>query len=199
MRTSIFPALAVILLMITSCKDNEQPSANKSVSDSTKINKAYFPVLDFLKGDIRMVDSFSAGIQKYTIIDGKTDSSYIPLEEFNRIAKEFLPEDLSTETFEKNYKETSFFDQSTQLYTFTYSTDNKDLDVQRVDVLINNTQGFDKVKSVYIEKYIISADTSTVKKMYWKAGRSLLINSETIRASNNPELKQLRVVWRNWD
>ena len=188
-----------MLSMIISCKNNEQPPATQNVSDSTATNKAYFPVLDFLKGDIRLVDSLSAGIQKYTVIDGKTDSSYIPLEEFNRIAKEFLPEVLNKEPFEKNYKETSFFDQSTQLYTFTYSTDNKDLDVQRVDVLINNGEGFDKVKSVYIEKYIISADTSTVKKMYWKAGRSLLINSETIRASNNPEQKQLRVVWRHWD
>ena len=199
MRTSIFPALAVILGMIIGCKDNEQPPVNQNVPDSTKTNKAYFPVLDFLKGEIMMVDSLSAGIQKYIVKDSKSDSSYIPLEEFKRIAKEFLPEDLNSEAFEKNYKETAFFDQTTHLYTFTYSTDNKDLDVQRVDVLVNNGEGFDKVKSVYIEKYIISADTSTVKKMYWKAGRSLLINSETIRASGNPELQQLKVVWRNWD
>jgi hypothetical protein len=199
MKTSFFAA--ILIFFLAACKENNPASSaeSKDTADSTKTAKVYFPVLDFLKGEIRDVDSFASGIRKYTTINNKTDSGFIKPASFKAIAGEFLGDDLKKENFEKNYKESSFFDQTTQSYTFTYSTENRDLAVQRVDVLVNPGEGFDKVKSVYLEKHSENKDSSVLKKMYWKAGESFMINSQIIIGSSDPVMKQEKVVWKDWN
>lgn len=194
--------IAIFLVGLFACGDSGSGTdAATSTKDSAKQDstlaaaKAYFPVTDFLKGEIRNVDSFSSGIKKYNTVKSKTDSTYIPIDVFKQLAADFISPDLDKANFEKNYKETSFFDQTTQSYTFTYSTDDQALSIQRVDVLVNPGDGFDKVKSVYLEKHSDSKDSSVLKKMYWKAGNSFSVTSQTIVGSAEPIIRQQKVIW----
>lgn len=168
-----------------------------SAVDSTKEEKAYFPVQDYIKSEIRQVDSLPVGIMKYTTgQDGAVDSGYIKHEEFHQLAQEFLSPILERESFEKQYSENSFFDNTTQYASFLYSAIDKSLPVQRIDVLAKPEDVvYNKVRSIYMEKRFERADSSVIQKLYWKAGQNFQINTEIRTAKPEVISRQVKVVW----
>jgi hypothetical protein len=184
-----------LIFLFQACHEksaNQEPPAKEE-------KKNFFPVADYLRSEISYVDSLPLGIMKYDIEPGKRDSGYIKTNEFDNLAKEFLPEELTDSLFSKDFTETSFLDQTTQSITFTYAPINGSNSLRRVDVLASPNPGFEKVKSIYLEKTINKKDTTVVKKMFWKAKRSFQVITIT-QAGNQPAISsQLKVVWDDRD
>jgi hypothetical protein len=179
----------LLIAAFCSCKNNTQ----KTGSQDQKKN--FFPVNAFIQNEINEVDSLPIAITKYNIQDNKTDTTYIQSPEFNQMAKEFICEDLKPENFEKEFSETSFIDETTHAATFTYSTKNSKLDVQRVDVLATSGDGMNKVSSIYLEKFMHKGDTAITKKLLWRAKTSFQIVT-SMQVSDKPAtVKQLKLVW----
>jgi hypothetical protein len=188
-----------LIALLSGCADQiESPLPEAQLPDSTNKAKQFFPVLDYLKGELNNVDSFATAIKLYTTTNGKTDSTMIQVAQFNGIMQEFLPPELSKENFEKYYSESSFYDQTTQTSTFTYATKNDDLEFHRIDVLVQGSESYDKVSSIYMEKFIGGEDSSMIKKMLLVGGKSLMINSETTVGNNKPVTRQEKYVWKDW-
>src|SRR6188768_2423731 len=100
-----------------------------------------------------MVDSLKLPVLKITSANDHQDTVLLSIDEFRELAREFLQPDFSDPSNKKKYKESSFADQSIPSVTLTYSTPDKELEVQRIDVIIDPNPEFnDKVKSIYIEK-----------------------------------------------
>ena len=176
---------------------NAAPDAD-SLARKDSMSNAFFPVGDYLMTEILHVDSLPVAIVRYTTQKGRTDSAFISPAEFNTLAKEFLVTEFRDGSFEKNYQESSFMDKTTRQSTFTYSTVNRDLPLQRVDVLVAPgaaRNGSNEVKSIYLEKTFISGDTATLKKMFWKAGRNFQIITLINVHGKPPVDKQMKVVW----
>ncbi|HTQ64596.1 MAG TPA: hypothetical protein VMI12_07340 [Puia sp.] len=184
------------LFLIPACKNGEQ---KKDTPPPQEEKKDYFPVVDYIKSEIDYVDSLPAAIKKYTIRNGIKDSMFIKAADFDQLAKIFLPAELNNPGFEKDFTETSFFDQTTGLLTFTYATKNKKSLLQRVDVLLTPSAGlstgFNKVKSVYMEKLENKNDTLSTQKMYWRAKKSFDIISILQPENQSPISDQVKVVW----
>ncbi len=141
------------------------------------------------------VDSFPIATMKYIIRNGRTDSGYIQLTEFNELALQFLLPEFKDGSFEKNYTENSFADGAAQSVTFTYSPTDQPLPLQRVDVVTGaGTQG-NLVQSIYMEKTRVAGDTAILQKMYWQAGRNFQIISMIRVKGQRPVQQQIRVVW----
>src|SRR5687768_13703775 len=117
--------LAFSFMFLMGCHETENQSIPTKTSDSTEEVKAYFPVQDYIKSEIRQVDSMPVGIMKYTIQNGSVDSGYIKPDEFRQLAQQFLSPVLEKGSFEKGFSENSFFDNTTQYSSFTYSPVNK--------------------------------------------------------------------------
>jgi hypothetical protein len=182
------------------CNDTDEGPRTSQNNDSTQKAKAYFPVIDFIKSEIRFVDSLPVGIMKYTTENNITDSGYIELAEFHRLAQEFLHADLTREAFENNYSETSFFDNTTQYASFLYLSNKKNVKVNRVDVLARPEDVvYNKVNSIYMEKNIENRDSSTTQKLYWKAGKNFQINTEIRKPNQEAITRQVKVVWNTWN
>lgn len=142
-----------------SCSDQEKRHVGQ---DEQKPD--IFPVNSFLAEQIHFVDSLQLPVFKYTTINEIKDSILISIQEFKILANEFMLPDITHPSLSRFYKETSFADQSIPNVTLTYSTSDKDLEVQRMDVIINpNPVLNDKVKSIYIEKISKRNDTSWQK------------------------------------
>lgn len=187
----------LLLALLAGCADDVEiphPEAAQ-LPDSTNKAKQFFPILDYLKGELRYVDSFGAAIKQYITVDGKTDSGYVQVDQFRNTMQEFLPVELSKENFEKYYSESSFYDETTQSSTFTYSTKNDDLEFHRIDVLVQGTESYDRVSSIYMEKFTGNNDSSVIKKMLLVGGKMVVINSETTVRKSKPVLKQEKLVW----
>ncbi len=65
---------------------------------------------------------------------------------------QFVVPEFRNGQFEKDFTETSFIDNATQAATFTYSTTDKDLPLQRVDVITVPHGANHQMKSVYLER-----------------------------------------------
>lgn len=172
---------------------SQRDSLTEVKSDTTR--NAFFPVADFLEAEIRSVDSVPLAKKKFTIRNGHTDSIFLELPEFNRLALQFVPQELADGSFEKNFTETSFQDQATRSITFTYAPSNPNTELQRVDVLTVPGNRSMEVKSVYLEKIHKSGDSVILQKMFWRAQRGFeiatLIHIKGIQAGE----EQIRVVW----
>lgn len=190
----------LMVLVYVGCNSAEVQPETSQIRDSTQDVKEYFPVLDFIRSEIRFVDSLPIGIMKYTTQDGKTDSGYIKLDEFHQLAQEFLPSDLNKEAFESNFSETSFFDNTTQYSSFLYASTRKNSNVSRIDVLVKpENVVYNKVKSIYMEKFSENADSAVIKKLYWKAGQNFQINTEIRTPKQEVAARQIKVVWNPWN
>jgi hypothetical protein len=157
------------------CGNHQQPvnpSQQDSLQQTDSSKNSFIPVAEFLETEILHVDSVPLALRKYTTVNGRTDSAFIEVPEFNRLALQFLPTGLHDGSFEKNFTETSFMDKSTRSIMFTYSTTIKDQPLRRVDVQTIAGNGSQKVKSIYLEKNRVSGDSLILEKLYWRAGKS---------------------------
>jgi hypothetical protein len=190
--------LAVAALLFLACGDKNPATTETSPSnDTVSTPQKYFPVMDFLKSQIAAVDSLPVGLMRYRTTSSLSDSGYIQREEFRKLAAEFVPAALNDSTFKKEFKETSFVDQSTGSATFFYSTANSAIDLKRVDVLTEKTDTYDKVKSIYLEKSWSKGDSLITKKLFWKPERSFQVITQVSKTSGDPETELIKVVWDN--
>jgi hypothetical protein len=178
--------------IIIACKNKKQDHAD---AEQPGASSSWLPVSDFLKSEIRYVDSLPGGIMLYQTKDKKTDTAYIDMKKFDSLAKEFLPEDLKPDLFQKNYSEASFMDQTNHISTFQYTPRNNNQEVKRVDVMTGEENGFDKIKSIYLEQSFSKNDSSVIKKMYWTTKRKFSITTISGKAGQPPVISQVNVVW----
>jgi hypothetical protein len=186
--------LIIILIgstILHSCK-NEKPS---STTPEQKEIRNYFPVAGFLKGQIHYADSLPSAMLKLATKNNKSDSVYISRSEFDNLAHDFIFPELEQNIFEKEFKESSFVDQTTQSAIFTYSSDNNKLQLQRVDVLATPDELYSKVKSIFMQAAINKNDTIIVKKLYWQANKYFQVSTITMLPNQSKIISQVKVVW----
>jgi hypothetical protein len=185
-------------IFLTACDNHQQPadtSKQDSLSQADSGRNAYIPVAAYLEAEILHVDSVPLALKRYRTLNGTTDSAFIQVPEFNQLALQFLPTELHDGSFEKNFTESSFADQSTQSIMFTYSTKVSDQSLRRVDVQTVTGNGSQKIKSIYEEKKHTSGDSLILEKMYWRTGKSFqIVTMTTVKGKPTVE-QQLKVVW----
>ena len=184
-------------VLVCSCNGpgQQQPTSQDTTTAKADTPKTYIPVTDYIRGEIKKLDSLPVGILKRSTVGSKTDSGYIKLEQFRQLAQQFLAPELERGRFERSFAESSFYDQSTELLTFTYQATDPASIVRRVDVLISPSLTLDKVKSIYLEKAWKSGDTAINSKLYWKAGASFQVATEKVAAQQVLPMEQLKVIW----
>jgi len=186
----------MLLLSAAACHQKD-PSSQSASSNADSTRKSFFPVAGIIQSEISYLDSTPLAIRQYLIQDNKTDSAFINLPTFHKLAQEFIPSELTEGNFEKNFSEKSFIDETTRSATFTYSTPDKDLPLQRVDVLVGppGSDGANQLKSIYMEEYFHRGDTLVGKKLLWKAKKNFLIITTLQLPGKPPDIRQVRVVW----
>ena len=186
-----------VIVIALACNNQVEQQQDKGQA----LQKAeIFPVKSFFAGQIHLVDSLQLPVFKYVTHDNKTDSMLISLSEFSILASEFMEPDISLPSLSQYYKETGFADQSIPSVTLNYSTTNKDLETQRMDVVINpNPVLNDKVKSIYIERITNSKNASVLKKLYWKANKHFQIITFMQSGNQQATISRLKVVWDNFE
>lgn len=197
MKFSILFCLSAALFVACSNHQQPAPSSNDSLAraDSGAGKNAFFPVADYLEAEIRAVDSAPLAKKKFTLHQGRTDSAFIEVREFDQLARQFIPRELADGSFEKDFSETSFQDKATQSITFTYSPIGPNTELQRVDVQTVPGARSMEVRSVYLERLRKSGDSVILQKMYWRTQHNFsiatLLHVKGIQAGE----EQVRVVW----
>jgi hypothetical protein len=197
LRTVSFFAGCVLLL--SACGNHQPPAPATDITpkaDTT--NEKFFPIASYLQSEIRYVDSTPLAILKRETVNNRTDSAFLTPAAFHALASSFLVPELDETNLEKNYTESSFGDKTTGYLSFTYAPKDKEhAALRRVDVVVAAGEGFDKVKSIYLERATRASDTLVMKKMYWQARHSFLVITSLQLPGKTAEVRQLKVVWNN--
>ena len=177
-------SLAVFLcIYFLACK-NDKTYDNKDVS--------FFPIAGNINADLKELDSLPLGVNKYTTINDKTDTSTASKEELAAMAKQMITPDISSPELKKFYKETVFYDNSSDFLTMSYTTESDKPVVRKIDVLIR--QETSKLRSIYVEKLEQRNDSIVNTRMVWTAGKSLQVITMTGHKGNEQN-STVKYVW----
>ena len=184
------PVLAVFLVL-AGCQ--EKPAEQNAYIP-------YFPVNAFLQEQLHLIDSLQPPTTLYTESAGDSSIQGIALADCRALAAPFLQYDISKSPLHEQYKEESFADQSNPAITFTYTTADSTLPLQRMDVVLKpDPVKADQVKSIYMEKFYQQGDSAITEKLYWKADRFF----QVIRTAEGPggenKTTRQKVVWNPAD
>jgi len=180
-------ALAVMILM-SSCKSKKEESTN------------FVSVVSLIRKDVAHVDTSLYSIIKIVYTDTlHQDTTYIPREEFEAVAKEFLETpDLSDKKVAARYKEEPpFHDQMMNRVILTYVPINPDKEeFKKQELLATPVPGQDaKINNIIITREISTRDSFLQKKMLWQINKSFQIVSVS-QKPGKPELTTTtRVIW----
>jgi hypothetical protein len=185
-----YPVVCLFLLslLISRCKHNDK-SGGVNEADSTR----FFQVTRFIKNDIDEVNKTPYFIFKVEVQNGKTDSTAINTATFNRLSAPFLKPDLNEEDLKPKYKESIFEDQTTKSFTISYSSLDKQLEIQNVEVLLKDDG--ETVKRIFVRKFFNYPDSSAIEQLSWKPGESFQINRSVQKKDGSESNRQTTVVW----
>ncbi len=114
----------------------------------------FIPVLSFIQSQVANVDTSLYSIRKIVYVDSlRSDTTYIPREEFKKEAHDFLMmTDISLSEYADRYTETKNYDETINRVLITYiPVDPSKEDIQRQEVLIkHNEVSGDKISSIII-------------------------------------------------
>ena len=162
-------------------------------------NAQFFPVVSYLNSQVAHVDTSLYRIIKIITVDGVSDTTYIPREQFRNEAKDFISiPDIASKKLKKRYTETELYDEEMNSVVLTYAAKKENMEIRRVDVAIepNMTAG-DKVTSIFIDQWKEAGDSSIQNKMIWYVGKSFQVN-KIIQTPNKPErIVKTEVIWND--
>lgn len=178
-------------LFYYSCRQNQnQRIAKQAVKNDTT---RFFQISKFIQNQIAEVNTTPYFIYKLTVFNGKKDSTAINTAVFNRISAQFLKPDINDTTLQKHYMENIFHDLTTKSFTISYTTLDKQLEIQNVEVLLQ--EDGETVKRIFIRKFFNYTDSSAIEQLSWKPGQRFQINRLVQKQNNKESSYQTDIIW----
>lgn len=196
MHKRFLSALFFISLLFTRCTQQQSQIPQKVTTDSTEAN-SFFPVTQFILGELAQVDSLPITPLQITMVDGKEDSVWMKTKDVRIFAQPFLHPKIDTSNLKGLFAQKSFLDQTINAFTFSYdplSTLPDTMQLKRWDVYIDPQKS--KVKRIYMIKEIIKKNTATKQtlQLTWMAGHWCKITTIT-EENNHPKIKEEKMIW----
>ncbi len=186
--------ISFIMLFLLSCND---PSQGIQAEDKT-IQKndlpSFFPVTDFLKGQIAEIKKESINPLKITKVNKHLDSMWLKMEDLDTEFAAFLTPEIDSTNLTGLFSEKRFLDQTIDAFTFTYDPINNLPDtflLRRWDVYIDPKSN--TVKRVYMIK-----ETPDHKKIQltWQTNKNCRIISIANDLKGNDFVeKEVTIKW----
>jgi hypothetical protein len=110
-----------------------------------------------------------------------------------QLANQFTTPDINDPNLKRHYIENIFHDQTTKTFTISYTTPNKDLEIQNIEILLQ--EDGQTVKRIFIRKFLNYSDSSGIEQLSWKAAERFQINRLVQRKDEKENSQQTIVVW----
>jgi len=190
--------MLIAALLVSSCNNNSPIPANAKteVKDSTGTPHDFFPVPDYIGGQLKIIDSLQLPISKTVIINNNSKLSVATDKELSELAQNFRQPDINAPDLKKFYKQTSIADQSIPSVTLIFTTADTTLPIQKINVYIKpDPVENDKVTGIYMEKIFSRNDTSFNQKLYWKTGKNMQVITEKKVKGKTLPVEQVKITW----
>lgn len=177
----------IVAISLLSCK-------NKKL-DSTK---AYFSVVDYIRTEIKKMDTLPLHFSKITTVDSTSDTVSITKKEFHQYAKEFLnlPNIASTDKMD-DYTETNDFDEILNNVLLIYTAKKPDDEVRSETIMMQpDDDGSTHVKTILATTISNSKDSTLEKNLTWHIDKRFQVVTK-VNKPNQPE--KITTVIVNWE
>ena len=135
-----------------SCTEQQTKTPQQTKKDSTE-QQTFFPVTEYIRGQLREIDSLPVTPLKIISYNGKQDSIWMKKKDIRPFAEPFLHPDIDTANFKDLFTEKSFLDQTINAFTFSYDAIGKlpdTLQLRRWDVYVDPQKNtIKKPRNVY--------------------------------------------------
>jgi hypothetical protein len=185
--------LVVLVLLIVStaaCKHKKKAENGES----------FFPVLSFLQSQVKNVDTSLYRIVQLEKWDTTSATTYINRSQFRSLAAPFLQiPDISADKWQDDYEESKIFDQNTGQYILSYTTLEKENEIQREDVILSPGEGgSDKVETIIIHQVKDEGDSTVIRNMVWYVDKRFTIVTKTQQGKGPEQVRTKEVVWNDF-
>jgi hypothetical protein len=188
-----FFAVVVLFFIIffSACSEKKNNTASTIPVQTENI----FPVTDFLKGQLRIIDSMGVTPLKIISVNGKTDSVWLKREDIRKNATPFLRPVIDSANMYSLFSEKSFLDQTINAFTFSYDPKKKlpdSIKITHWDVYMNpQTNTIDRI-------YIVKENADTTSQLTWLVNKWYSIRTIVQLANAQPQIKEEKMIW-NFD
>lgn len=178
----------VVAFIIIGCKGKDGKATEENIDTSH-----FFQTAVIFGKDIKELEATPYFIYKIDIVNDKKDSTAITTPAFKQLAEKFIKPDITTEELKPQYKESIFEDQTTGGFNINYSTLNKDLEVQSINILLKEDGA--TVKNIFIRKFYTYTDSSAIEQLTWKPNERFQIIRSVQKKDGMENNYQTLVVW----
>lgn len=183
------------VLSIYSCK-NKSGEATLPVADEDSL-QSFFPVTDYLKGQVAQIKSNPINPLKIETRDGKSDSVYVKIESLDSLFEVFMQPVIDTINLMDKYKQSRFYDKTIDQYTLSYEAkDRSNLAAGLLNWDVYVSPKNNMVNRIYIVKEL---PNKSQLQLTWQSDKQCKIlevtnnkNSET----ENPDIKETNIIWK---
>lgn len=182
------PAILLYLILL-SCNQGETGST-ETAQDKEKF---FYPANDFIRYQVQAADSLGATMLMYTTKQGITDTTPVGIEQFKSLAAVFTEIDIASPELRKFYRQSFFLDASTGSYIYSYVSENDNLPVQSLDILLDTVTT--KVKRILINRNYRTGDSTITEQLDWKPDHRFFINRIYSNRDSALNDEQIIVEW----
>jgi len=184
--------LLISVVISAGCNQNRITQQEQEIT----LNKSiFFPVTQYLLGQLKELDSLPVTPLKITSINNKVDSVWVKRNEIRSFAQPFLNPVIDSIKLSKYFSEKSFLDQTINAFTFSYDPIKQlpdSIELKRWDVYVDPATGM--VKRVYIVKQS-NTTPEQIMQLTWKQGYFCKITTITEEPGASPQIKEEQLIW----
>lgn len=162
---------------------------------------AFFPAHSFLQSQVKQIDTSLYPLRKITRQDGRSDTAFIPREQFRAEAAPFLEmEDIAGKKWRDEYNESRMFDEVLKRAVFSYTPKEEDAPILRQDITIEpGAGGNDAVKTIFINRLLDAGDSTVQQKMLWEVARRFQVVTTVSRPGRPDANRTVELWWAPYD
>lgn len=191
----IFRAICVLPIFFLAACHNKESKQPQSVNN-TQESQPFFPVTNFLLGQLNEIDNMPVTPLKITINNGKCDSVWLKKSDIRPFAKPFLSPIIDSISLHEFFEEESFMDQTINAVTLSYDPLKKLPDSMKLthwDVYIDPQNG--TVQRVYIVKEESANGVTLTTQLTWKVNKWCSIRTIEQQSKMAPGIKEEILKW----
>jgi hypothetical protein len=190
----------VFLLLLNACSNNNSSTsaatpepAPQTVSTLGDSATSFFPVTSYLKGELLGIKNGGVTPIRKITVAGKTDSSWIKMEELESVFAAFLSPIIDSANLKNTFEQKIFKDETLNAFTFTCDPKNSKTNTfafKHWDVYVDAETN--KVTRVYLLK---KETEDTDVQLTWKAGKWCSIRTLKNTGDKTAIIKEEKISW----
>ena len=183
-----------LLFFFSACHNKEVKQV--APINNTEETQSFFPVTDFLLGQLNEIESLPITPLKIIVTDNKRDSVWLKKKDTRIFALPFLHPVIDSISMQKFFTEKSFMDQTINAVTLSYDPKIKlpdSIKLNHWDVYIDPQKN--TVQRIYMVKEEIVNGESVTTQLTWKVNKWCSIRTIVQQLKTAPLVKEEIMKW----